>query len=200
MSKYSNDDLAAITQTAIRLFEGQSDDDAKQFAVEFLRNLDVGADLEDIRGRFHRFLIDENLPILKENLERVSAMDIPSDLKSAARAAIEGVIALHEKSDHMEESELELACKTAEDTAHMIRSAGTPCRAAEDAVISALWYCRSIVSSTSPAVWYTADATWSAALSAKYSARSAGLSGRPAMLAAYKRYANELIQLLKYTL
>ena len=73
------------------IFEALPNGDAKSFAVNFLDAIPVGVNLEHVKWRFCAF-------ILKENIERVLALEIDNILKQQVVTAIGGVLALHEKA------------------------------------------------------------------------------------------------------
>lgn len=70
------------------IFEGLSNSEAKQFAVDFLAAIPVGVDLAPVRWQFCAF-------ILRENIERVLSLDFAAELKKQVVDAIRAVLACH---------------------------------------------------------------------------------------------------------
>ena len=73
------------------LFENLPEKESKEFPVKFYQAMPVGVDLEPVKWRFCAF-------ILKENIERVLALDIDEKLKEQVVDAVRGVLVLHEKA------------------------------------------------------------------------------------------------------
>ena len=105
--------------------------------------------------------------LLQENLDRVQSLPLPPDLKQQILAAIQRVLTLHEQS-----------------LVSGVSVTESVWRAAESAAESAVW---STESAAESAVWSAVWSAWSAAESAAESARSA----------AYKRYVDQLVSLLR---
>ncbi len=73
------------------LFENLPEPLNSQFAVDFIKAIPVGIDLEPVKWKFCAF-------ILKENIERVLLLKIDAKLKEQVVTAIKGVLDLHEKA------------------------------------------------------------------------------------------------------
>ena len=106
-----------------QLFEGQSNGDAKQFAVAFLEAIPVGVNLAPLKWQFCAFL-------LKENIECVVTLAIFDDLKTHVVSAIRQVLACHETAlqtgtwdESAAKSAAESAWSAAESAAWSARSA-----------------------------------------------------------------------------
>ena len=80
--------LARLSDT---IFEGLSDKENSQFAVDFLKAIPVGINLEPIKWKFCAY-------ILKENIERVLSLKIDDKLKKQVVSAIRQCLALHENT------------------------------------------------------------------------------------------------------
>lgn len=110
--------LARLEDT---IFEGLPTEDAQLWPTQFTKAIPVGVNLEPIKWQFCSF-------ILKENIERVLALDIKDDLKEQVVKSIQGVLSLHETA---------LATgKWDESAASAARSAAS---AAESAAGTAAW-------------------------------------------------------------
>ena len=70
------------------LFENLSNGGAKAFPEQFLAAIPVGVDLELVRWQFCSFL-------MRENIERVSALNIDREIKAKVVSAVRGVLAVH---------------------------------------------------------------------------------------------------------
>lgn len=191
--------LARLEDT---IFEGLPAELAKQWPLRFSRAIKVGVDLEPVKWQFTAF-------VLSENIERVLSLDINDDLKKQVVDAIRGVLVVTEDAiqtgvwdDSAAKSArlARLAAWSAAESAGLAawsaawsaaESAGL---AAESAVHSAAHSADSAVHSARSA----ARSAWSAAESAAGSAGlAAGSAGLAARLAAYERYADKLIELIK---
>ena len=80
--------LARLSDT---LFEGLPSRENSQFAVDFLKAIPVGIDLEPIKWHFCSF-------ILSENIERVLKLKIDDELKEKVVSAIRQCLAVHENA------------------------------------------------------------------------------------------------------
>ena len=178
--------LARLEDT---LFEGLTNADAKQFAVDFLEAIPVGVALDRVKRQFHVFL-------LQENLDRVQSLPLPPDLKQQILAAIQQVLTLHEQSLASgvpvtesvwrdAESAVWRAWRAAENAENAVWSARSARNAAESAARSA----RSDAESARSA----GKAAWSDAESVAENAENA----ENARSAAYKRYVDQLLSLLR---
>ena len=147
--------LARLEDT---IFEGLPVEDAKKWPGQFAKAIPVGVNLDPLKWKFSVFL-------LKENIERVSTLEISDELKKQVIDAIRQVLNVHEQ-----------AIKTGNWSRSVARSAA---ESAESAAESA---------------WSAAE---SAAWSVAESAESAAWSAESARSAAYKRYAKELLKLLR---
>ena len=166
------------------LFEGLDNGDAKKFAVDFLVSIPVGINLEPVKWKFCAF-------ILKGNIKRVLRLKITGSLKEEVAESIRGVLNLHESAivaGTWPAWAAKSAARSAWSAAESAESAVESAESAESAKSAA----RSAWSATESA-W---SAAWSAAESAAESAKSAARSAGSPRLAAYKRYADELIRLL----
>jgi len=173
------------------LFEGLDNRDAKTFAVDFLISIPVGVDLNPIKWKFCAY-------ILKENIDRVLKLKIDDKLKQQVVEAVQGCLKINEdaiRSGKWDDS----AAKSAESAAW-----SAAWSAAESAAESAAW---SAAKSAKSAAWSAAEsaAAWSAASAASAwsaaaaAAESAAWSAAKsaAWSAAFKRYADELLRLLR---
>ena len=152
-------------------FENLPVGDNSQFAVDFLSAVPTGVNLEPVKWKFCSF-------ILKEGIDRILLQhNLSEELMDQVVSAMRGVLNLHESAINTGEWDLE-AAELAE-------------LAAESAAeLAAAWSAESARS----AAW---SAARSAARSAAWSAESAAESAWSAESAEYRRYANELIRLLK---
>jgi len=171
------------------IFEGLDNGNAKKFAVNFLASIPVGVNLEPVRWKFCAF-------ILKENIERVLAITLDEKLKQKIVESIHGCLKLHENSirtGKWDESAAASAAWSAESAANAAWSAAW---SAASAARSAAWSAESAASAAASAAW-SAESAESAAASAAWSAESAESAARSAASAAYERYADKLLELLK---
>ena len=188
-------------------FENLPVGDNSQFAVDFLSAVPTGVNLEPVKWKFCSF-------ILKEGIDRILLQhNLSEELMDQVVSAMRGVLNLHESAINTGEWDLEaaeLAELAAESAAELARSAAESAAelaaelarsaawSAESAEESAAWSARSAAWSAESAARSAAwSAAWSAARSAAWSAESAAESAWSAESAEYRRYANELIRLLK---
>src|SRR3990167_353368 len=80
--------LARLSDT---IFEGLPEVDNSKFAVDFLKAIPVGVNLEPVKWHFCAF-------ILKENIERVLSLKIDDKLKDQVVSSIRQCLALHENA------------------------------------------------------------------------------------------------------
>ncbi len=138
-----------------------------QFAVDFLSAVPTGVNLEPVKWKFCSF-------ILKEGIDRILLQhNLSEELMDQVVSAMRGVLNLHESAINTGEWDLEAA----ESAAELARSAAWSAESARSAAWSA-----------------ASAAAWSAASAAAWSAWSAASAAESAE---YRRYANELIRLLK---
>jgi len=174
---------------ADKIFEGLSNEKAKDFAAKFYPSMRVGIDLEQVKKDFLVFVMQENLKTLdaceydkKEWPEVAASID---QTKKAIELCIE-----YQRGNVSESA----AVSAAESAAVSARSAAVS--AAESAAVSAWSAAWSAESAAWSAAWSAEwSAEWSAAWSAEWSAESAARSA--AWSAAYELYATELLRLLK---
>lgn len=164
-----------------RLFENLSNDAARKFPVEFLESIPVGADLEPVKWKFFAYLI-------RENIERVTQLELDGALKTTVMSALRGALALHEiKISGGKVADLEWSAAWSAS-----RAAASASRAAASAAASA-WSAAWSAESASQGTAASAASAWSA-WSAAWSAASAASASR---VAAFSRYKDEIIRLLK---
>ena len=165
-------------------FESLPVGENSQFAVDFLEAIPVGINLEPVKWKFCAFL-------MREGIERVLGLPHVSDaLREQVVSAIRGVLALHEKAIETGEWDLEAAV-SAWSAAESVESEARSVSAS--AVESAS---RAAAASAVASASRAAEAAVEAAVeSAAWAARSEAAEAAEA--AAYKRYAAELIRLLK---
>lgn len=167
-----------LAMLADKLFEGLTNADAKQFAANFYDDIPVGVDLESVKWKFCAF-------ILRENIDRVLGLPINKDLKKQVISAIKRCLKVFEDAiatSRVDKKAAELAAWSAVMSAWVAEeSAALSARAAQ----SVAW---SAARSTLLSAWLAA---LSAALSVTESVGSAARS------AVYKRYADELMRLLR---
>ena len=95
------------------LFEGMPKREAMSWPVRFAEAIHVGADLGPVKWRFCAYL-------MRGNIERVLALDLPDALKDEVVGAIRGVLAVHEAaaaSGVWDESAAESAAEYAAESA-----------------------------------------------------------------------------------
>ena len=176
--------LARLEDT---IFEGLPNKDAKVFPQQFLEAIPIGKNLNKVKWQFCIF-------VLKENIERVLLLEISDELKKEVIDAIKACLKLHEDSVTSGQPAAESAWSAAESAAWSARSAA---RSAAESARSAAWSARSAAWSARSAA-RSARSARSAARSAAESAWSAARSAaESAWSAAFKRYADELLRLLK---
>ena len=158
------------------LFEGIPDEEGAQFSIDFLSAIPVGVSLELVKWKFCAF-------ILKECIDRVSTQEnISEELKEQVLKAIRDVLSLHENAIETGKFEHQAVESAAESAAW---SAWSAARSASVSAARSAWSAaRSVESAAESAAW----SAWSAVESAVESA---------ARSAVYKRYADEIIRLLK---
>jgi hypothetical protein len=165
-----------LAQLEDYLFDGLSKEDAKTFPQQFLEAIPVGRNLEPVRWKFCAF-------ILKENIERVLLLNINSELKTKVVDAIKQCLKIHEDAI-LSGIWSESAAQSARVTAWS--AAKSAARSSAESAESAAWSAWSAAGSGESAE-SAARCAWSAAESAAETAESA----------AYKRYADELLRLLR---
>lgn len=187
----------ALLQDA--LFEGLTPAAAMEFTAHFFPAIPVGVDLDPVKWRFCAFL-------MRENLERVSALDIDASLKQKVLSAVQQVLALLERTLATGACDL-AAAESARSAAESARSvawsaASAASSAAHAAAESAVWSVESArsvawsVARSARSAW-SVESAWSAAESVAWSAWSAKSAWSVAESAAYKRYADQLLALLQ---
>ena len=160
-----------------KIFEGLTDNENSQFAVDFLDSIPVGVNLEPVKWKFCSF-------ILKECIDRILYQpNLSDELREKVIKSIRDVLNFHESAISTGIWDAEAAESAARSAAWSAESAA---RSAESAARSAAWSASSAARSASSAAW-----------SAESAARSAAWSASSAESAAYKRYSVELIRLLK---
>jgi hypothetical protein len=203
------------------LFEALPIGDNSQFAVDFLSAVPTGVNLEPVKWKFCSFILKEGIDriLLQHNLSE--------ELMDQVVSAMRGVLNLHESAINTGEWDLEaaeLAELAAESAAWSARSAAELAWSAAESAELAWSAAESARSAARSAAW-SAESAWSAAWSARSAARSAAWSAESAAESAelalsaarsaawsaesaaesawsaesaeYRRYANELIRLLK---
>jgi hypothetical protein len=181
-------------------FENLPVGENSQFAVDFLDAIPVGVNLEPVKWKFCAFL-------MREGIERVLGLkDISEELREQVLSAMRGVLALNESAITTGQWDLE-AARAARSAAWAARSASwdaeawsalRTAHAAVDAVAVAWSSAAAAVRAAvawSAVAWSSAAVAWSSAAAARSSA--AEWSASEAEAEAYKRYAAELISLLK---
>jgi len=157
------------------IFEGLAIEDAKEWPLQFSTAINEGADLNAIKLPFLVYVLETNIANQTANYSQC--------IDDKIKQIIKQVIAVNEQMIAALKSNDEQQIKAAESAAWSARSA---VRAAAESARSAA---RSAVRA---AAW---SAEWSAAWSAAWSAESAEWSA--ARAAAFKKFANKLIKLLK---
>lgn len=166
------------------IFEGLSQEDAVTFAVDVLEAIPVGANVEQVKWKFCA-------SILKENTERALRLDISDDLKKQVVDAISKCLDVHERaieSGEWNKSQAEFARLAAKSAWSAAR-----CGAAWS-LLSAWSALESAGSAARSAEWSNSESAESASESARFAAMSAELA---VMSAAYARYRDELLRLLR---
>ncbi len=103
------------------IFEGLPKKESKVWPEQFLKSINVGADLNPVKWQFCAF-------ILKENIDRVLKLKISDILKEQVVKAIQQVLKVHEdaiKTGEWNESAAESAAWSARSAAWSARSAKT---------------------------------------------------------------------------
>jgi hypothetical protein len=159
--------LARLEDT---IFEGLPNGQAKGFPAAFLSAIPVGADLEPVKWHFCAFL-------MRENIDRVLVLTIDDKLKEQVVASIRGVLALHEEAITTGKWARASAASAAWAAAES--AAGAARAAAESAARAARAAAESAAESAARAAWASAAAS------------------AAAESAAYVRYRDELLRLLK---
>ena len=191
------------------LFENLPNRENSQFAVDFLDAIPVGVNIEPIKWKFCAF-------IMKENIERVLKLpNLSDELRKQVLDALRVVLNLHTNAINEGSYDKSAAESVAESAAWSARSAAAAWSTAAESAAAAAAAAESAAAAASAwlaaesAVWSVAEcaelvadsAAWSAVWSAVWSARSAAAAAESAAECtespAYKRYANELINLLK---
>ncbi len=148
-----------------KLFEGMSNDKAKEFPLDIAKSIGVGKtfqELNKIKWKFCAYLLNENIKtvLLLEN--------ISEELKKEVIDAIRGCLKLHEDAIKNGEMAARSAAWSAESAARS--AAWSAAWSAESAADSAAW------SAARSAAWSAESAAESAARSAAWSAESAARS------------------------
>jgi hypothetical protein len=184
------------------LFENLPEDESSQFAVDFLSSIPVGVNLEPVKWRFCAF-------VLKECIERIRNDDnLEEKLKKEVVTSIQGVLSIHEsaitsgtfdtETARAAGAAAEAAAWAAAGTAWAARAARAARAAAgtagsAEAAARAAWAARAARAAAG-----TAGSAWAAAEAAAGAAGAAWAAAEAAAgAAAYKRYAEELIRILK---
>jgi hypothetical protein len=186
--------LARLQDT---LFEHLPKDENSQFAVDFLDAIPVGVKLGPVKWKFCAF-------ILKENIDRVTSLsNLPDEIRENIVESIRKVLKVHESAIEIgawNDSAAASAAESADSAAFAARSAAWYAAAsAAESARSAAAAARSAAFAAAEAAAESARSAASAAASAAWPAESAAESAAwsGAGYAAYKRYAAELIRLLK---
>jgi hypothetical protein len=163
-------------------FENLPVGENSQFAVDFLDAIPVGVNLEPVKWKFCAFL-------MREGIERVLGLkDISEELREQVLSAMRGVLALNESAITTGEWDLKAA-----------KEARSAAWAAGDAAGDAAWAAaRAAGDAAGAAARAAGDAAGAAAWAAAWAAAAEATAEATAVAAAaYKRYAAELISLLK---
>jgi hypothetical protein len=171
--------LARLEDT---IFENLPTNDALKWPTQFIKAIPVGVDLEPVKWKFGAYL-------MKENINRVKALNIPDGLKSEVIDAIRKVLAVHQnaiKTGVWDKSAAKSAAKSAKSAVRSARSARFAAEFAAEFAAQSAW---SAAESTAwSTTWFAVEpAVWAAAESATQSAESA----------AYQKYAKKLLKILK---
>ncbi len=168
------------------IFEHLPKEQAMLWPEQFAEAIPVGVSdqaFERVKWQFCAFL-------LKENIERVLSLDIANELKKQVVDAIRQVLLVHEsalEAGSWDGSAARAARSAAESARSAARSARSAWSAARSAARSA-WSAAESARSAAGSAWSAAWSAWSAAESARSAAGSA---------AAYEKYAQELLRLLR---
>jgi len=175
-----------------KIFEGLNVKDTIYFAANVYPSIPVGKDLTKVKHQFIIFILDQNIETLKDS--KYSGI-------SEVRKAIQQCRILHESfllTKVWDESAAESAESAAESAESAAWSAESAARSAAESAArsaeSAAWSAESAAESAGSAgsaAWSAESAARSAAWSAARSAESAARS------AAYKKYADKLLELLR---
>ena len=164
------------------IFEGLEESLSQTWPERFSKAIPVGVEFTDLDKVKYQFCIY----LLKENIKTVKSLDISDSLRTQVIDSIRQVVKLHENALSTGEWDGSAAESAAWSATGYAGYAGSAARSAA----------RSAVCSTARSA--AESAAWSAAESAGYAgsaARSAFWSA--AESAAYKRYSNKLLTLLK---
>ena len=211
--------LARLEDT---LFEGMDKEKSKTWPEKFLKACNVGADLEKAKTPFLIFILEDNLNSMENCVfDRKNNPEVVKALNGSIKA-VKDMLVLHKKSKVTEAawSAARSAARSAAWSAESAESAVRSAWSAESAWSSeAAWSARSAAESARSAVRSAESAAESAAWSAAWSAESAesaawsaesaestesAWSAEPAesaawsaKSAAYDKYANTLLKILK---
>ena len=180
--------LARLEDT---LFEGLQNGRAKAWPAQFLEAIKPGVDLEQVKKPFTIFILEQNLTYLDQcKFDADKWPDVKSAIDGSRAAAVQTIEALKSGS--------ESAARSAESAAWSAESAArSAARSAAWSAESAERAARSAARSAESAAW-SAESAASAARSAARSAESAAWSAESAARsAAYEKYADKLLELLK---
>ncbi len=136
------------------LHENTSDKVWPTLAIKFLNTVPVGKDLEPIKHQLSIF-------IQKRNLDRVLALNIPSELKEQVASAIRQAIEAHEIELAGGIADFEAADLAARSAASK-SAAQSAARSAAQSAWSAWSIAESVYGSAQAAVWSATRAVWSA--------------------------------------
>jgi len=152
------------------IFEGLTEEESKEFPIQFAESVQCGTGLDSLRPAFSIFVLES----IRENA------------RDDGKAAIDQVISLWRRIGSGEE--------VSEEEWSAARSAA---ESAERSAESAAW---SAAESAERSAWSAAESAWSAAESAAWSAESAAWSAwsaRPAAWsAAWSKFRDELLRLV----
>ena len=173
-----NEGLARLEDV---IFKNLTVEESKLWPEQFAKAIPVGARLKPVKFAFCAYL-------MRENIERVLSLDIDAKLKEQVVDAIRQVLAVHEG-----------AIRTGIWDKLAAGSARSAAESAKSAAMSAMWSAPESTARSARSAAVSAMSAMSAAESAAESAMSAMWSApeRTANRAAYTRYAQELLRLLK---
>lgn len=168
----------ALARLEDTIFENLPNGEAMKWPERFLKAAKPGADLSLVQWQFLAFVVDDAL-------SRPAAASV----REACQPALE-VVRAKARGEPVSESAAMSAARSAEMSAAM--SAAVSAESAAMSAASAAW---SIARSTANAAWSAASVAWSIARSTARSTESAA-NAESATSAAWKRYANKLVELM----
>jgi hypothetical protein len=185
------------------LFENMSEEKSRTWPEEFLKAVNVGADLEKTKTPFVIFLMQENLKSMDSVVFDSEKFPDVQKVLIDSKAAVNQMIEAWKYGDADKIKEAASAAWSAESAARAAEAASLEAESAawsaESAARSAAWSAaRSAASAAWSAAELTASAAWSAARSAASAARSAE-SAAAAAAAAFDKYADKLLEIIRET-